>query len=194
MTTSIRFRPILWFLVLCSLVAPPLEASQVRPVNLEQMTERAARIFTGRCTDTTVMLDPQLGREITVATFDVDRVVKGEVGSTITLRMMGGERGDGSGAAGLPRFRPGDEVILFLYAESAVGLSSPVGLGQGRFTVFTDKAGYRIAVNDFTNNNLLHGLTPQARTRLGPALDVWKERKDLAAGALLEMVESLIEP
>lgn len=189
--TRVRLRPVLP--ALC-LLAAPVFASQVRPVNLEQMTDRAAKIFEGRCVETSVTRDPQIGREVLTATFEVGRTVKGEVGSTITVRMLAGagqEAGAREGTAGMPRFRPGDDVVLFLYGESDLGLSSPVGLGQGRFSVIEDKAGRRIAVNDMANKNLLRGLSPQARTSLGTDLDEWKDRKDVDPTALLDMAQSL---
>jgi len=175
-----------------ALAVTPTPASQVRPVNLEQMTERAATIFAGRCLETTVALDPEVGLEVTTATFEVHRTVKGQLGSTVVVRMVGGEdRRARESIAGMPRFRPGDEVVLFLYAPSALGLSSPVGLGQGRFAVITDKQGRKIAVNDLDNRNLRRRLSSQARTDLGPALEQWKERKAVGPDALLDMVESL---
>lgn len=172
-------------LAMLMLAAGSARASQVRPINLEQMSERAAKIFTGRCLETSVTLDPQLGREITVVTFAVEQAFKGETEPTVTIKMI-------DGIAGLPRFNAGEEVILFLYEESALGLSSPVGLGQGRFKVVTDKLGRRIALNDFANANLLRGLTPQAETRLGLAVGQWKNRKDLEPEALVDMVEKLV--
>ena len=62
--------------------------SQVRPVNLEEMTERAAAIFSGRCVELTSERDPSLGRDVTVARFEVDQVAKGQLGSTLS----GGEQ------------------------------------------------------------------------------------------------------
>jgi hypothetical protein len=173
--------------VACTAVAT-VEAGQVRPVNLEELTAHAATIFAGRCLEVEVIDDAGLGRETTVATFDVERAVKGATGSTVTLKTIGGDDG---ASAGVPRFRPGDEVVLFLYGESSLGLSSPVGLGQGRFTVFTDKQGTRLAVNDFGNRNLFLALSPSAQSSLGPALAQWKDRDHVAPDALLDMVEAL---
>ena len=178
------------------LVATSAFATKVRPVNLEQMTERAATVFAGRCVNTISTIDPQLGGEITSVTFEVDRVLKGDVDSTFTLRMLGSAKDSGKAShriVGLPSFRPGDEVVLFLYGESDLGLSSPVGLGQGRFAVITDKMGNRIAVNDLSNKNLMRGISGAARERLGASFDQWKERKDLDPDALMDMVEQLVD-
>jgi hypothetical protein len=162
-------------------------ASQVRPLNLEQMTGRAATIFAGRCLESRAVLDADLGLEVTVATFAVDEAVKGQAESTVTIKTI-------AGVAGATRFAAGDEVILFLYGASDLGLSSPVGLGQGRFKVATDKQGRRLALNDFANENLLRDLTPQGEARIGPALSQWKDRRDLAPEALVDMVRKLVVP
>jgi hypothetical protein len=181
-----RFRTVLPGLLLWAALAPGVtQASQVRPVNLEQMTERAGRIFSGRCVETGVIVDPMLGAEVTVATFQVERAIKGDAGGRVTIRMLGG-------AAGVPRFQPGEDVVLFLYGESRLGLTSPVGLGQGRFSVMTDKLGRRVAINDFANRNLLQGLTPAGRSRLGPALQAAEAQREIEPAALLDMAETLL--
>jgi hypothetical protein len=139
-------------------------ATQSRPLNLEQMTERAATIFAGRCTGVRAEHDRKLGLDVTVATFHVDRAIKGTTGRTVTVRMPW--VGESAIPAGVPSFARGDEVVLFLYGESASGMRAPVGLGQGRFRVVTDKQGRKMAINDFGNRNLMHGpaerLSPDA--------------------------------
>jgi len=192
----------LWCLLLTGgLLGPVLHASQVKLVDLEQMTRRAGRIFSGRCTGARVVTDPALGRDVTVATFHVERAIKGVTGSTVTVRMLGAAAAGGRATglpAGIPTFRPGDDVILFLYGESAQGLSSPVGLGQGRFSVRTDKQGHRRAVNDFGNSNLLSGLRSDLRDRLrdphvaSPTGRVSPQRDDLDPDALLDVVATLV--
>jgi hypothetical protein len=170
------------------------QASQVRPVNLEEMTERAATIFSGRCIESSAAVDPDLGRVVTLATFEVDRAVKGEVGATVTIKLLGGSpegAAAGNSIAGLPRFRPGEEVVLFLYGESRLGLSSPVGLGQGKFTVFEDKQGGKVAVNAFGNANLTRGLSQEAQQLLAPTLRAWSGADAVAPTTLLDMVEAL---
>lgn len=143
------------------------QATQVRLLDLEQMTDRAARIFAGRCLHTEVMFDDVVGARVTVATFQVQRAIKGVQGHTVTVRMLSTAAGPGSLDA-VDRFRPGEEVVLFLYGDSALGLTAPVGLGQGRFQVVTDKQGHRRALNEIGNRNVLR------RTGRGPedALEV----------------------
>lgn len=176
-------------LLALALSAGAASASQVVPVNLEQMSERAATVFAGRCLETRVEHDPRLGRDVSVTTFEVARVAKGADGSTVEVRMLA----EGpEGATDSPGFEPGEEVVLFLYGKSDLGLSSPVGMGQGRFAVVTDKKGRRMAVNQFANRNLLRDLTPQGRSKIGgETLERWTDRRDLDPEALLDMVQSL---
>jgi hypothetical protein len=169
-------------------------ASQVRLVNLEEMTLRAERIFSGRCLQVESAREPALGGDVTVATFEVLRAVKGAFADRITVRMPAVDDGRGGGTAGVPGIKPGDEVVLFLYGESASGLTAPVGLGQGRFRILTDKQGRRIAVNDFANRNLLRGLAPAAQARLEAAPAFSREATELEPSALLDMAEALSAP
>jgi hypothetical protein len=168
----------------------------VRLVDLEQMTQRAARIFSGRCIETRVVFDAALGRDVRVATFRVHRAVKGVTGDTVTVRTLAVEGNDADAAAGVPVYRAGDEVVLFLYGESASGLSATVGLGQGRFRVLADKQGRSLALNDFGNRNLFTGLRPEARARL-EARSATAQRAatqrgdDLEPSVLLDAAEAL---
>jgi hypothetical protein len=165
-------------------------ASQVRSVNLEQMTERAATIFAGRCIAVRTESDRALGRDVSVATFAVHRAVKGVSGRIVTVRMATSDD-SGTGVADPPIFRKADEVVLFLYGESALGLSAPVGLGQGRFKVAPDKRGRPVAINDLGNRNLLRELSPAARGRLARISVPGEGGEALGPTALLDMAEAL---
>ena len=139
-------------------------ATQSRPVNIEEMTERATTIFAGRCLHVRVERDRRLGLDVTVATFRVDRSIKGGAAKTITVRMPWAS--EAAVPAGVPSFARGDDVVLFLYGESATGMRAPVGLGQGRFRIVADKQGRAMAINDAGNRNLMHGVSASARARL----------------------------
>jgi len=170
-------------------------ASQVRLVNLEQMTQRATRIFSGRCTQTRVEYDAALGRNITAATFRVQRVVKGVSETIVTVRMLSDGGATNDSPAGVPVFHRGEEVVLFLYGESSLGLSSTVGLGQGRFAVLTDKQGRRVALNAVGNRNLMRELRPAARERLRGLRQNAEDEADAAdldPSSLLDMAEALV--
>jgi hypothetical protein len=168
-----------------------LEASQVRPLNLEEMTQRAATIFSGRCVAISTARDPDLGVDVTMATFQVTRSVKGSEHGTITLRMP--SSGDvGSGVGGLPTFHKGDVVVLFLYGKSQLGFRAPVGLGQGSFRVLKDKRGRATALNDLGNRNLLRGLSAHAHERVAARFDLRRPAESMTPVELLGMAESML--
>jgi hypothetical protein len=177
----------LWVLAAILAVAlDSLQASQVRPLNIAQMTERADRIFVGRCVGVQTVSDPELGQLVSHVTFNVERGAKGDLRGNVTIRVLEAQAIDG-----LPQFQSGEEVVLFLYPASRRGLTSPVGFGQGKFTVVRDKLGARFAVNGFGNENLLRNLPGEARDRLGSATAAWPARGPIQVDELLHAVESL---
>jgi hypothetical protein len=173
--------------------AGPLQATQVRSLNLEQISARAATIFTGVCADVRVEMDPNAGW-VSVVTFDVARSVKGRLGKKATVRFLGGQRDlepRSPEIAGMQRFRRGDEVVLFLYGTSAIGLTSPVGFGQGSFHVVRDKRGKKLAINAFGNERLLDGVASSTRGRLGEVDSRSPGAKGIEVDALLDVATSL---
>ena len=195
---AVRWAPAL-ALVACALLSfSPAHASRVRPINLEEMAQRADRIFLGRCVGLRVEVDPDLGQEITYATFVTRRTAKGSAHGKVTIKLLGDQVEDGGpsrGVEGVPRFREGEEVVLFLYGDSRRGLTSPVGLGQGKFVVFEDKQGRPLALNSTGNETLFHNLSPGARKKLG-GLSARPEHGapgGIAPDALLDMVLRLDE-
>jgi hypothetical protein len=172
----------------------PSRAETVRPVNLEEMTVRAATIFSGRCLGVEVVDDAELGSRVVEVTFHVDRAAKGNPGATYRIRLLRDDAPgeDGRGPAGqASSFRPGEEVVLFLYGANALGVTSPVAMGQGRFEVLSDKRGEKMALNALGNAALWRGLTPDAAARLEPHRRGPRSAREVAPDALLDMVEAL---
>lgn len=196
MTTRIRPIPLLLILslALASVAPGMLFATQVRQLNLEQLTRSAGKVFHGRCLEVRVGTDSQLGQTVTYATFVPYRSMKGEVHGKLTLKFLGKQTPDaapGEATEGIPRFEEGEEVVLFLYPESARGLTSPVGFGQGKFKVVKGKDKKLQAINGFSNERLLDGISPTAQARLGGRLERLHARKDLPLDDLLEMIQTL---
>ena len=69
--------------------------------------------------------------------------------------------------AGMPTYVPGEDVILFLYKESEYGLTSPVGMSQGKFNFVGDgeSSASQMIVNSINNNGLLGGIDRQSFMR-----------------------------
>lgn len=180
---------------LAGLVPSLLFASRVRPVNLEELTRRADRIFHGRCVEVRPALDPDLGLTVTYVTFVPQRAIKGSFrGGRLTIKLLGDQSPAapvGAAIEGLPTFQVGEEVILFLHGDSRHGLTSPVGFGQGKFDVVRDKEGHRVAVNAFGNEQLLAGMSTKARGKVGQRAARVKDHEPVPLDDLLAMAESL---
>ena len=171
----------------------PGHATRIRPLNIEELTRKASRIVSGRCISVEIVEDADLGKQVTRVTIDVSRAIKGHAGSTLTFRMLGNgtPAGSGTGPVGLPRFKPGEEVILFLYGDSRAGLTSPVGFGQGKFVKVHNDKGDSLAINEFGNRTLFRELSPQAAERLQQTLPAGARGQAVSADELIDLIESL---
>ncbi len=170
-----------------------LEAGQARPLNIVEMTQRAETIFSGRCLEMESEVDPVLNRPVTRLRFGVSRATKGQPGEEVTIRLLGHPMNGGHAwsIAGLPTFDPDEEVVLFLYGVSRSGLTSPVGLGQGKFTVTRDKLGRATARNPYGNSQLFQRLSDAERRQLQAIAPDWGGGKQIPTERLLDMTVAL---
>ena len=118
-------------------------ATSVRPLDLDQIVGGAQHIVRVRCTGNEVLPDPAV-HAVTVTTFVVLDRAKGPGGATFTLRQAGGRLDGIVVDYHLPKFRVGDEYVLFVPASSKLGLASPVGLSQGVFGVVPGPGGGQV--------------------------------------------------
>lgn len=132
----------------------PVQGTVLKRLNLEKLWESAGTVFYGVCTK----LDSNDSDTI-IYTFSILRAFKGHSSSSVTVRM----HKRASSLARVPTFRPGQEVVLFLYPESAYGFTSPVGFGQGTFHVIPGHNGRRMVVNELNNKGLFSGMDVQRR-------------------------------
>lgn len=100
--------------------------------------------------------------------FEVIRGIKGTTsGEILTFRQLRGPGPKGLGFAGLPVYKEGQEVVLFLAGESRIGLTSPVGFGQGVFSLEKSRAGQARLINELQNQNLLYQVSDTDLSRVG---------------------------
>jgi hypothetical protein len=136
-----------------AVAAIPAFATSVLPVDLGQIIDQAAVAFQGTATDVRTGRDPQTGMLVTMTTFRVDDVLKGEVGATYTVKQIGGEDSS-SGVVfkvhGTPTYTVGESYVVFFHGVSSAGFTSPVGLSQGRFLVQGGEVGNGRDVRDLT--------------------------------------------
>jgi hypothetical protein len=112
--------------------------TSVPRLSLDRIAHDADRIVYGTVTDVRSGRD-EAGLPATWVTLSVVRALKGPVGRELTLKQFGVDTPlpDGTAASipGLPRYVVGEQVVLFLHADSRRGFTSPIGLGQGTYRV-----------------------------------------------------------
>lgn len=118
----------------------PLRATTIEKMSLPRMTEVAPIIVRARCVSNATAWDA--GEIWTFTAFDVLEAWKGpshgQIPTQITVRLLGGTVGAlTSHVSGVPRFRPGEDVVLFLQPTSRGDLSV-VSWEQGTFRIGLD--------------------------------------------------------
>jgi len=133
------------------------------PVSLDQMTHRADRIIHGSVVSARVEPHPQLTNLSTVViTMQVQDTLKGKPAQTLTFRQYIWDMRDKQDAA---RYLKGQELLLFLNPVSQYGLTSPVGLEQGRFRITHDRTGKAYVANGRDNAGLFAGTDQRVRAQ-----------------------------
>jgi hypothetical protein len=132
------------------------------PLNLERMVQDAGQIFEATVVESrTGSRDPQTNLLVTYITFNISHDFYGTGASQRTIKQYGGEaNGVAFYPKDLPRFSPGEKVILFLYGQSALGMQSPVGLSQGKFEIKSDRTGkHRSIASSVPPSQLFNGMS-----------------------------------
>jgi hypothetical protein len=123
-------------------------------LSISQMSQAASAIVRAQCVANTVVVVS--GEIWTLTTFDVQETWRGAVPARITVCLLGGTSGNlTSHVAGIPRFRPSEQVILFLaptkhfLASTNGGDFSVVSWQQGTFRIHRDRGtGEELASQD----------------------------------------------
>jgi hypothetical protein len=89
------------------------KATTLMRMSVAQMSRAAQVIVRARCQENSTGWDA--GEIWTFTSFEVQDVWRGSAPSRITVRLLGGRAGNlTSSVSGVPRFRVGEEVVLFL--------------------------------------------------------------------------------
>ena len=170
---------------------PQIHATRVRLVNLEEMVRYADRIFWGVCIRTKVLEQEKMGLTVMEYTFKVREGFKGVMtGERITFRQilyLGSAR---IPLAGIPIYKNGSDLLLFLHGDSSIGLTSPVGMGQGLFRIMTLGDGRLGVVNVLENANLFYNTDTGEAIRSLQRLSVVGE-KAIAMDDLASMISDI---
>jgi hypothetical protein len=127
-------------------------------LSLEDMVTQSDVIAIGNCVSTqSVWVDRSL---VTLATVSVTETLKGGGSESLTVVLPGGV--DASRKipvamtyAGAPRITPGEDVFLFLTADTDFGSGYNVaGFSQGKFSIVNDEDGEPMVSRDLTKTSL----------------------------------------
>jgi hypothetical protein len=133
------------------------------PRNLAELTTQSETIVRGKVVSAKVEPHPEFqSLQTVVVTIAVSEALKGDPGQTFTFRQFVWDVRDKLDAAG---YHKGDDLLLLMNAPTKYGLSSPAGLGQGRFLIHRDAAGRTIATNEMGNQGLFRGIAPELSKR-----------------------------
>jgi hypothetical protein len=143
----------------------PLGAAQhgalTSPRNLVELTERADLIVQARVVSAAAEPHPKYANLMTVlVTVAVQDTLKGSSPRIHVFRQFVWDERDRRTSLG---YRKGQEVLLLLNRENEHGLTSPVGLEQGRFRIDRGADGQAVALNGQGNHGLFDGVADRAK-------------------------------
>lgn len=151
-------RFMLWLAVI--LLVSTSSAQRTIPLNIEQLVRDAGVIVDATVVKTETGKDPQSGFLVTWVTMDVKESFYGAEIGRRTFKQYGGEAdGIANYPKHLPRYSSGERSILFLTAPSSIGMQSPVGMQQGRFSVMEEGTNKTRIKNLTLNPSLFKGLS-----------------------------------
>jgi hypothetical protein len=154
-----RTAVIRWFAPpLCILLASCALQAQfmVKQVNLAYLTQRADVIVQGHVTEVVHETHPDYPNLYTIrVTLSVDDMMRGPSGKTYTFReiFIGLRAKEGKNS-----YQVDQHLLLFMPSPSRYGLSSPIGIEQGRFHIFQDSSGSSMVTNETGNIGLFNNV------------------------------------
>lgn len=118
--------------------ASTAEATISRPIAFDEKVDTAASIVLGRCVAQQSRWDATREWILTYSTFQVEKTLKGTAGREITLVTPGGKVGTiAQEVIGAPKFREGDEHVIFIRNSQA-----------GPTVLFFEQGAYRVQQNE----------------------------------------------
>ncbi len=128
------------FVAVALLAVRGMQATTVIPPTFDQLVGQAQLIFQGNVTDVKSQWIGEGAQRhiVTYVTFRIEDSLKGDAGSSYTIRMLGGTVGDQTmEVSDSPKFKVGDRDILFVENNGSQFIPL-VGIMHGRFHVQKD--------------------------------------------------------
>ena len=163
-TKYIRLAVLVLGVLLASITA---NSTTLVRMSIAQMTQAAHLVVRARCVSNSTAWDA--GEIWTFTSFAMEETWKGTLSGNsstyLTVRLLGGSVGDlTSTVSGIPRFIPGEQVVLFLEPTSR-GDFSIVSWVQGTFRVRRDiRTNQQIAIQDTAAFDTFEPATRQFHT------------------------------
>ncbi len=134
------------FIFALAMLASQTGATTLARMNLQRLTAAATAIVRARCLESSSTWE---GGEIwTLTSFQTLESFKGALPGDFTVRLIGGQVGGiESIVSEVPRFAPGEEVVLFLDTTTG-GDYAVTPWVEGTFRVRRDRAGRRIVTEE----------------------------------------------
>ncbi len=153
--------------------APAGHATTMEKVNIAKLMQRSDLILVGRVVRVIDGLDGD-NLPFTEVTLRVAEAIKGSAENDYTFRQFGlvapkemeGRTYLGVSPEGWPKFKEGEQALVFLYPTTTLGFQSTVGLIQGKFRIEDDQI-----FNEIENVGLFDGVS------VDPKLLTKEERK-----------------
>ncbi len=126
------------------------QATTVIPPTFDELVAQAEVIFQGDVTDVKSQWVGEGAQRhiVSYVTFKVEDALKGTLGQSYTIRMLGGTvDGETMGVSDAPKFKVGDKDILFVENNGSQFVPL-VGIMHGRFHVKRDQAGQEVVSNN----------------------------------------------
>jgi hypothetical protein len=136
-------------------------ATVVKPMSVEELTDKSAVVVMGQATDSWTSWNPQHTRIYTYSRVKVNRALKGSQPETVVVKQIGGSAdGYTQHIAGVQTMRSGESAVLFLRpSEAQDGTYVIVGLMQGHFRVARDVSGKTVVSNGILGAEEVSGQT-----------------------------------
>jgi hypothetical protein len=152
-----------WLIAFCVFqISPQTIKAQflTRPVNLTYLAQRADIIVQGRVSSVRHESLPGFPNIPTIAvTLEVENALRGSLSSAYAFReiFLGLKVREGK-----QNYQIGQRLFLFLPSPSQYGLSSPIGIEQGRFHINQNSGGSETVMNETGNAGLFENVSRDA--------------------------------
>jgi hypothetical protein len=127
-----------------------VRATTVIPPSFDQLVTQAQAIFQGSVTDVRSQWVGEGSQRqiVSYVTFKVEDSLKGDTGTSYSIRMYGGTVGEDSmGISDAPVFKVGDRDIVFVENNGSQAIPL-VGIMYGRFHVQRDQSGQDVVMRN----------------------------------------------